>query len=214
MLSEGNKFLLGQLGDRRIWIGEVLVAPVPVAPRPAPAMAASEAADLAADLASRTAVPVVADLDTPAPGKVPSRATTSTASVPKPDNGESYDSTAQLTLRGGYAKYYGLGFVAVGGEAAVPVYSGLNLVAGVQVWAVQRALPTDVAATAGAISEWNTIFPINFGVLYKFSAGNTSIIVPVAQILTETRTVACAAMEAAVAILSFAIDKLKRRRAA
>ena len=49
---------------------------------------------------------------------------------------------------------------------------------------------------------------------YKFSAGNTSIIVPVAQILTETRTVACAAMEAAVAILSFAIDKLKRRRAA
>jgi hypothetical protein len=77
----------------------------------------------------------------------------------------------QVTVRGGYAKYYAFDFITVGAEVGVPVIAGLNAIAGVEAYNVQRLLPPDLQAETGQFSEWNTIFPLNVGVMYKFLHG-------------------------------------------
>jgi hypothetical protein len=78
----------------------------------------------------------------------------------------------QITARAGYAKYYAFDFLTAGGELGVPVIAGLHLLAGAEMYAVQRILPEDLAVLTGLASEWNTIFPMNLGLMYKFT-GNT-----------------------------------------
>ncbi|HHO52376.1 MAG TPA: hypothetical protein ENK18_16270 [Deltaproteobacteria bacterium] len=78
------------------------------------------------------------------------------------------DNLGQLTLRGGYAKYYAFDFITGGAEAAVRVLDNLHVVAGLETYSVNRDLPPDVALIEGQLTKWNTIFPINAGALYKF----------------------------------------------
>ena len=75
-----------------------------------------------------------------------------------------------LAFRGGYSKYFSFGFITFGGEAAIPA-GPVHLVAGIEVYAVNRQVPEDLWAEVGKISEWNTIFPVNFGVVYKIGDG-------------------------------------------
>lgn len=78
------------------------------------------------------------------------------------------DNLGQLTLRGGYAKYYAFDFITGGLEGAVRVADNLHVVAGLDTYSVNRDLPPDVALVEGQLTKWNTIFPINVGALYKF----------------------------------------------
>jgi len=80
-------------------------------------------------------------------------------------------SILQLTARGGVAKYYSFDFVTAGGELAVPVASGLHVIAGFETYAVQRTLPPEIQVLTGQFTEWNTIFPLNMGVIYKIPLG-------------------------------------------
>jgi len=77
--------------------------------------------------------------------------------------------TMQITARGGYAKYFAFDFATVGAEVAVPVATNFHLLAGVEGYAVNRVLPPELQVQTGIISEWNTIFPINLGGMYKFT---------------------------------------------
>jgi hypothetical protein len=77
----------------------------------------------------------------------------------------------QFTVRGGYSKYYDFDFFTGGGEAGVAVAQGLHLVAGVELYAVERVLPTDLQLETGIYSQWNFIFPANLGAIYKFPLG-------------------------------------------
>ncbi|MCB9697829.1 MAG: hypothetical protein H6738_13690 [Alphaproteobacteria bacterium] len=79
--------------------------------------------------------------------------------------------TVQVTGRGGFSKYYAFNFVTGGAEIGVAAYRGLHLVAGAEVYAVKRVLPPDLQLETGIYSEWNTIFPLNLGMLYKFPIG-------------------------------------------
>ncbi len=78
-------------------------------------------------------------------------------------------STMQITARGGYAKYFVFDFATVGAEVAVPVAEGFHLLAGLEGYAVNRVLPLELQLATGIESEWNTIFPVNLGGMYKFT---------------------------------------------
>ena len=77
--------------------------------------------------------------------------------------------TMQITARGGYAKYFAFDFATVGAEVAVPVAGAFHLMAGIEGYAVNRVLPLELQQQTGIISEWNTIFPVNLGGMYKFT---------------------------------------------
>lgn len=77
-----------------------------------------------------------------------------------------------ITLRGGYSTYYKFKFVTGGGEVGVPLGSlPLNVVAGVEMYNVQRTLPPEIQVQTGQIFEWNQIFPMNLGMLYRLDLG-------------------------------------------
>jgi hypothetical protein len=86
-------------------------------------------------------------------------------------SGADIDHVVQLTARGGYSRYYSFNFLTGGGEVAVAAAKGFHLLAGVEMYAVQRTLPPDVASAVGIFREWNFIFPLNVGGLYKFPIG-------------------------------------------
>ncbi len=127
-------------------------------PQPAPARArdtsiAEEEAELESMEAERAAL---ADLES-APAELPLKAR--------------LGHTVQFTARGGFSKYYAFNFVTGGAELGVAAVGGLHLVGGVEVYAVKRVLPPDVQLETGIYSQWNTIFPLNAGLLYKFPIG-------------------------------------------
>ncbi|MEZ4235629.1 MAG: hypothetical protein R3F59_05605 [Myxococcota bacterium] len=75
----------------------------------------------------------------------------------------------QVTGRFGYSRYYTYGFLTGGAEAAVKLpLGGLQAVAGVEVYSVNRRPPPDVALELGIYSEWQQVVPVNLGVLYGF----------------------------------------------
>ena len=76
-----------------------------------------------------------------------------------------------LRARGGVAPYYALTFITYGGEVAVPVVSGLEIVAGVEGWSVKREIPPRFREDGGPVTEWNSIFPFHAGALYKLYLG-------------------------------------------
>ncbi len=81
---------------------------------------------------------------------------------------------AQLTARGGFSKYYAFDFVTAGAEAAVRISGNIHLLAGFEAYAVNRVLPPEVAIERGVLTEWNTIFPLNTGIVYKAPIGIVS----------------------------------------
>lgn len=108
----------------------------------------------------------LADLDGDVGGKL------STAKLDKNKGGLGSSDPGKLGVgfRVGYSKYYGFNFVTAGGEVAIPV-SAIHFVAGMEVYAVNRQIPTELQPVYQKVSEWNTIFPLNFGVVYKIETG-------------------------------------------
>ena len=83
------------------------------------------------------------------------------------------DETVNVTVRGGYSTYYKFQFVTGGLEVGVaPLPIPLNFVVGAEVYNVQRTLPPATQVETGQIFEWNQIYPVNLGVLYRIDTGS------------------------------------------
>ena len=81
--------------------------------------------------------------------------------------------TVNITARAGYSTYYKFQFVTGGAEVGVaPLPVPLNFVLGIEVYNVQRTLPPDIQVQTGQIFEWNQIFPLNAGLLYRIDTGS------------------------------------------
>lgn len=85
--------------------------------------------------------------------------------------GAETDHIGQITARGGYSRYYSFDFVTGGGEAAIALAQGFHVIAGAEVYAVERVLPPELQLRTGIFSQWNYIFPGNIGAMYKFPLG-------------------------------------------
>lgn len=77
----------------------------------------------------------------------------------------------QLTLRGGYARYYSLDFITGGADLAVRVFGQAHAVAGLEAYAVNRTLPPEVQLETGEFSRWEVLTPFHLGGLVKFPMG-------------------------------------------
>ena len=78
----------------------------------------------------------------------------------------------RLAVRGGYSNYYAFDFVTGGIEGAVRLgQGGVQLVAGVEMYAVNRVLPPHIQIEEGVYSEWDLIYPLNAGLVYQFGEG-------------------------------------------
>jgi hypothetical protein len=77
-----------------------------------------------------------------------------------------------LRFRTGLVKYQQFNFVATGPEVAIPLgkKSGAYVVAGITNWAVQREIPGNLQPSVGKAKEWNFIYPVTIGALYKVTA--------------------------------------------
>jgi hypothetical protein len=141
------------------------------APAPAPSVARTAPADVDEEdeeLDEDRNTGRIQDLD----GGRPTR--TSSSKPPSVSHGSQKGDIGhvlQLTARGGFTKYYKFNFLSGGGEAAVAVYDGLHLMAGMEVYGVKRVLPPDLQVKTGIYSQWNYIFPMNVGLMYKFPLG-------------------------------------------
>ncbi len=76
----------------------------------------------------------------------------------------------QIALRGGYSRYFGFNFITAGGELAVSPVKSLYLLGGVEVYSVRRQMPGDPEGLT-VITQWNFIYPVNVGAVYKFGNG-------------------------------------------
>jgi hypothetical protein len=76
----------------------------------------------------------------------------------------------------GYTKYFDFDFVVANIEVALPLgQSGAYLTGSFNAFSVQRLLPEDFRID-GKLSEWNTIYPLGGGILYKIN--NTNMVQP------------------------------------
>ena len=82
-----------------------------------------------------------------------------------------YDHFAQITVRGGYSRYYSFGFLTAGGELSLEVVDELQVVVGAEVYSVRRKLPPEVALRTGIYAEWAQVLPINIGAVYDIPLG-------------------------------------------
>jgi len=85
------------------------------------------------------------------------------------------DELVNITVRGGLSTYYSFLFFTGGAEVGVPLGSlPLNIIVGMEVYAVQRNLPPEVQVVTGQLWEWNTIYPLNLGLLYRMETGGVA----------------------------------------
>jgi len=146
-------------------------APAPAAPapmvRPAPAPHVPDR-DLQQEEEELSPHPIQ-DLDGP------SRGGNKKPPAPHPPGGSGGGNelghVVQITGRGGVTKYYKFNFISGGGEIGVAAFKGLHLIAGMEVYGVKRILPPEVQIQTGIYSQWNYIFPMNAGLIYKFPIG-------------------------------------------
>jgi hypothetical protein len=87
----------------------------------------------------------------------------------------SSDHTLQVTVRGGYALYYSLDFIAVGFEVALPVAERLDVMIGVDNYMTRRQLTPDLQAATGVLATWESIMPWNAGALYRMPLGDAEL---------------------------------------
>ncbi|MBX2802457.1 MAG: hypothetical protein KTR31_32555 [Myxococcales bacterium] len=99
------------------------------------------------------------------------RSTSSRVRTTRPTTDDSDPRTFQIAGRGGYSNYYTFDFITVGVEASARVVAGLNVIAGVEAYTVNRILPPDVALEQGVANRWDVIFPMNVGLIYDFDLG-------------------------------------------
>jgi hypothetical protein len=112
----------------------------------------------------------IVDLDGPTGRQKPERTKSNEKTVrPRPDKSDS-KYRATLKLRTGYVKYYSFNFIANGAEIGIPLgKTGVYILAGVNAYAVNRKIPPKFQPEVGKASEWNLIYPLNLGVIYKFT---------------------------------------------
>jgi hypothetical protein len=82
------------------------------------------------------------------------------------------DFAPQINLRGGVASYHDYTFITVGGEFFYPVHENIMVAVGIETYSVNREIPIDLQPLVMKISEWNTLFPLNLGAIYKLDRGN------------------------------------------
>lgn len=81
-----------------------------------------------------------------------------------------------FAVRGGGAKYYGLTFVTAGGELSVALGdSGLALLAGIETFAANRQVPAELQQSYGRTQEWNFLYPLNAGLMYRLDNGGLAV---------------------------------------
>ncbi|MCB9674135.1 MAG: hypothetical protein H6737_03410 [Alphaproteobacteria bacterium] len=84
--------------------------------------------------------------------------------------------TMQFTVRGGYSRYYTFNFITAGLELGVPIVKkagpgAVMAMAGLESYSVQRELPPAAQIPGQPIYQWNTIYPMNVGLMYKINTG-------------------------------------------
>lgn len=132
-------------------------APAPVAPAPAPAPRRTSRTIEDPDEADRKAR--MQDLDSEKPARVEREAAMFT-----------------LAVRGGGAKYYGLNFVTAGGEISLALgKSGVSAVIGMETYAAGRQVPVELQESFGRTSEWNFLYPVNVGAIYRLHKGGLAV---------------------------------------
>ena len=85
------------------------------------------------------------------------------------------ESDHRVTVRGrlGYTKYFAFDFVVANVDAAFPLgQSGAYLTGSFNAFSVQRVLPEDFRQD-GRMTEWNTIYPLGAGIVYKIKNSGT-----------------------------------------
>lgn len=86
--------------------------------------------------------------------------------------------TLHIALRGGYANYYGFHFVTVGGELQIAAAPTVFLLGGIESYNVQRQIPPEQLVAGQPMVSWNTIYPMNAGIVWK--SGTDGIVRPFA----------------------------------
>ncbi|MCK6521913.1 hypothetical protein L6R49_10780 [Myxococcota bacterium] len=77
-----------------------------------------------------------------------------------------------LTLRAGVSNYYPFTFMTYGGELSVPAGENIYFKIGVEGFATKRSIPPALQPQYNGQSEvWNTVTPVNLGVVYAFGSG-------------------------------------------
>jgi hypothetical protein len=129
-------------------------------------------------------IPGLMDLDTDSTDRRSSKREDSNRSryVTGQDTGRVGRGTAQadhrttIRARMGFTKYYAFNFVVSGVDLALPLgQSGAYLTGSFNAFSVQRELPEEFRQD-GRLTEWNTIYPIGGGILYK--GNNTNPVQP------------------------------------
>jgi len=87
--------------------------------------------------------------------------------------GSSASHGTTIRARMGLTKYYSFNFVVTGVDLALPLgQSGAYLTGSFNAFSVQRELPEEFRED-GRLTEWNTIYPIGGGLIYKVNNTNT-----------------------------------------
>jgi hypothetical protein len=87
--------------------------------------------------------------------------------------GSSADHKTTVRARLGFTKYYSFNFVVGSADIALPLgQSGAYITGSFNAFSVQRELPEEFRQD-GRLTEWNTIYPLGGGVIYKVNNTNT-----------------------------------------
>jgi len=89
----------------------------------------------------------------------------------KPPPEPEYHDTVEITARGGYSRYYAFGLYTTGLEVSARVVANLHPVLGAELFVVRRVYPPAVALEKGVYNDWELLYPVNVGAIYKFSDG-------------------------------------------
>lgn len=141
--------------NQMIRFGSPTGAPPPPAPAPVPA-------------------PAPAYVDDGAPVGEVSHTRVSRSERPPGVSAAPRDTLAALTLRGGYSAYGVFDFLTAGGELSVDLAKNVALVGGVEMFAVRRTPPEPLVLAEGVVAQWDFIYPMNVGLLYRIPVEHVS----------------------------------------
>jgi hypothetical protein len=130
----------------------------------------------------------IADLDDEGPSARDSERASSrddSGSLDRDPDGSGDGPIVVIAARGGYARYYDFDFVTAGGEIAVAIAPSVYLLGGVETYSTQRQVPPLLQLEVGKASQWDTIYPFNFGIAYKVGSGRVKPYVGADMILTQ-----------------------------
>ena len=87
--------------------------------------------------------------------------------------GSDVDHKTTIRARFGFTKYYAFNFLVGAADIALPLgQSGAYITGSINTFSVQRELPEEFRQD-GRLTEWNTIYPLGGGIIYKLNNTNT-----------------------------------------